>query len=491
MGSDLQFQFCRLVHNREIQLHDGTRLISDAAYNDLVNNKMLTPEHLKQTGILRIHPEFRIIALGEPPGSNGVSNWLSPEILSLFVFHECRPLTKNEELHILTSKVRTHQNHSRGVIETRFQFGPASKSLKQLVDLAHVLRGNTDPTLQNLAGHLSTRQLLRIAARLEKYPNSSAYEAVESTFMAKFLPTFTRQALEKAVFKLKIVPNKTITSSARYRIDNSVLTIGNTSAPIHATEHVSKVPHVLFYDVPQHLLLMERLLQDFQLGLHLLLVGNQGVGKNKIVDRFLELLNRPREYIQLHRDTTVQTLTVQPTIKDGLLVHEDSPLVKAVKYGHVLVIDEADKAPTHVTCILKTLVESGQMVLSDGRRITNNMPPNADLDVYIKIHPDFQIIVLANRPGFPFLGNDFFGALGDLFSCHAVDNPSEESEISLLKEYGPGVDDRLIKKLVDVFGDLRTMADEGLVNYPYSTREVVNIVKHLQVSIPRSRISIS
>ena len=27
----------------------------------------------------------------------------------------------------------------------------------------------------------------------------------------------------------------------------------------------------------------------------------QGVGKNKIADRFLHLLNRPREYIQLHR----------------------------------------------------------------------------------------------------------------------------------------------------------------------------------------------
>lgn len=27
----------------------------------------------------------------------------------------------------------------------------------------------------------------------------------------------------------------------------------------------------------------------------------QGVGKNKIADRFLNLLNCPREYIQLHR----------------------------------------------------------------------------------------------------------------------------------------------------------------------------------------------
>lgn len=30
----------------------------------------------------------------------------------------------------------------------------------------------------------------------------------------------------------------------------------------------------------------------------------------------------------------------------------------------------------------------------------------------IAIHPDFRMIVLANRPGFPFLGNDFFGTLG-------------------------------------------------------------------------------
>lgn len=46
-----------------------------------------------------------------------------------------------------------------------------------------------------------------------------------------------------------------------------------------------------------------------------------------------------------------------------------SSKVKAVKLGHVLVVDEADKAPTNVTCILKTLVENGEMILADGRRI--------------------------------------------------------------------------------------------------------------------------
>ena len=31
----------------------------------------------------------------------------------------------------------------------------------------------------------------------------------------------------------------------------------------------------------------------------------------------------------------------------------------------------------------------------------------------IVAHPDFRMVVLANRPGFPFLGNDFFGAMGE------------------------------------------------------------------------------
>ncbi|KAH3874340.1 hypothetical protein DPMN_037582, partial [Dreissena polymorpha] len=225
---------------------------------------------------------------------------------------------------------------------------------------------------------------------------------------------------------------------------------------------------------------MEDMLKDFTLGEQLLLVGNQGVGKNKIVDRFLHVLNRPREYIQLHRDTTVQTLTLQPTVQDGVIIYEDSPLVRAVKQGHVLVVDEADKAPTHVTCILKTLIESGEMHLADGRRIVSATSGLQASPQVIVAHPDFRMIVLANRPGFPFLGNDFFGAMGDIFSCHAIDNPDKDSEMSMLRQYGPDVPEPILEKLVLSFGELREMADQGLIAYPYSTREVVNMVRHLQ-----------
>ena len=135
-----------------------------------------------------------------------------------------------------------------------------------------------------------------------------------------------------------------------------------------------------------------------------------------------------------------------------------------------------------MTSILKNLVECGEMVLSDGRRIVKNIKNGIEKGADIILtHPDFRMIVLANRPGFPFLGNDFFGSLSDVFSCHAVDNPPAEAEINLLRNYGPNVPDDILKKLVDVFGDLRQLADQSLINYPFSTREVVNIVKHIQV----------
>ncbi|XP_015436768.1 PREDICTED: von Willebrand factor A domain-containing protein 8 [Dufourea novaeangliae] len=455
----------RLVHDRELQLHDGKRLIRADRYDEIKTEYNKSDEDMQNSGVLRINPSFRIIALAESPLINSPSGqWLNSELLSLFPFHEMRPLAKSEELHIIRSK-----------------YGEPSKALSSILELAHVLRSSSDPILQSLAASLSTRQLLRIAERMHKFRSDDAYDAVQRACLARFLPALARKALGDCCGRIGIVPTITpLNKDIKCKVTETTLQIGNTVVDRYNTKALTKVPDILFYNVPQHIALLERLLQDFSLGQHILLVGNQGVGKNKIVDRLLQLLNRPREYIQLHRDTTVQTLTLQPVVRDGKVMYEDSPLVQAVKLGHVLVVDEADKAPTNVTCILKTLVESGEMILSDGRRIVSSKNASKENSNIIALHSDFRMIVLANRPGFPFLGNDFFGALGDLFSTHAVDNPSIDDEIQLLKQYGPRVDEKVIFKLVKAFGELRDMADKGLVSYPYSTREVVNIVKHIE-----------
>jgi von Willebrand factor A domain-containing protein 8 len=101
----------------------------------------------------------------------------------------------------------------------------------------------------------------------------------------------------------------------------------------------------------------------------------------------------------------------------------------------------------------------------------------ADNDVLL--HPNFRLILLANRPGFPFLGNEFLQVLGEGFSCYVVSNPDLASEVRLLQQAAPSVSENLIRKLDLAFHDLRQAFVDGLVTYPYSLRELLHIVKHL------------
>ncbi|PIO57506.1 hypothetical protein TELCIR_21080 [Teladorsagia circumcincta] len=130
--------------------------------------------------------------------------------------------------------------------------------------------------------------------------------------------------------------------------------------------------------------------------------GLRGVAESLSIRKLIHIAKRDclhsgelRDLIEkaaLARDTTVESLTMQTTVESGILRYEDSALVRAARAGHVLVIDEADKAPLHVIAILKSLLDSG---------------------------------------------NDLFGLLGDLFSVHTVDNPSRDSELEMLKKYAP------------------------------------------------------
>ncbi|XP_023163601.1 von Willebrand factor A domain-containing protein 8 isoform X2 [Drosophila hydei] len=462
----------RLIHDREIQLCDGTTLLRQDRYQALLQGGF-NKSQLTERGVLPIPDSFRIIALGEPLKSGtGKPNWLTPQLISMFIYQELRPLQQSEEQELL--------------IQLCDNLHP---EMLKLLTLAQLLRNSKDSLLHGLADTLSTRRLVKVARRLKAYPSSNlnnVHEILQHTFLIKFMPSLTRTVLEKTMMEAGIEKraNTTLSNDENRRLINVVnnkLRIGETEMDLGEISPVqqSKVPSTLFYDMPQHVMMLERLLQDFLIGEHLLLVGNQGVGKNKLIDRLLELMRRPREYLQLHRDTTVHSLTVQSTLHNGKVVYQDSALVKAVKLGHVLVIDEADKAPVNVSCILRTLVGNGKMVLSDGRMI---VPFGVDANEpnLIETHKDFRVIVLANRPGFPFLGNDFFAAVGDVFSCHAIENPTPESEIYLLQRYGPTVPIKTLTMLVNAFGELRSMADEGLLNYPYSMREVVSIVKHLE-----------
>ncbi|CAG5045454.1 unnamed protein product [Parnassius apollo] len=208
-----------------------------------------------------------------------------------------------------------------------------------------------------------------------------------------------RKSVESSLKNLKV------TNHASNEISTNGKTITNTSR----TEVLNEIPEVLFSDLPHHRKLLLLLLQNFQRGNHLLLVENRGLENKKVAGRLLQHLNRFTEYTQLHSATSIESLTVEPSVKNGTVIYEDSPLVRAVKYGYVLVVDEANKAPTTVTSALNTLIERREMLLSDGRMMipkeimTSSRNKSAG---FIPVHEDFRMIIMASQTGFPFFKKD-------------------------------------------------------------------------------------
>jgi len=86
----------------------------------------------------------------------------------------------------------------------------------------------------------------------------------------------------------------------------------------------------------------------------------------------------------------------QTSLQNGVIKYEDSPLLRAVSLGRVIVIDEVDKAPDHVVAVFRSLAGHGEMSLADGRRIRFKREREND----IVVHPNFRLILLANRPGY-------------------------------------------------------------------------------------------
>ncbi|KAK6745050.1 hypothetical protein RB195_011638 [Necator americanus] len=440
-----------LCHHRLLFLPDGSRMVGEEEFRNIQERTGYDEALLSSRGVFRIPRSFRLVLIGDTSAENV---WLKESVMSLMPFLQLQKLTNEEQCCIINEMVPPG----------------AAETTRKLINFVERLRSSSDAGLRGVALSLSMRKLIHIVKRDCLHPGELR-GLVENASLAKFLPSVTRLSfyaeLDKAGFAADSATSTEFSDDVSFLLSQHSVQDRNEAL----------IPDVLFYDNDQHMSIIRNMARDMRLGAHLLLIGNQGVGKNKITDRFLHLIQRPRHYMQLHRDTTVESLTMQTTVENGVLRYEDSALVRAARDGHVLVVDEADKAPLHVVAFFKSLLDSGTLLLGDGRRIQPASAPPRDRSIIL--HPDFRIIMLANRPGFPFLGNDLFGVLGDLFSVHMVDNPSRESELDMLKKYAPDVENATLLKLMAAFTELREMVNDGVLQYPYSIRELVNIAKHI------------
>ncbi|CAE7558420.1 unnamed protein product [Symbiodinium sp. CCMP2456] len=467
----------QVIQDREVTLYDGTRFVSPWRWKVLMSLG-LTSEQLSSRGLRCTHPTFRLVALATPNDAHRRS-WLTNEVLQLFHFFTL-PL-QPELVPVIAAAVPDCPDRVvRSLLRVRQLLYEASQ------DSGSSLWTGTKDDGANPSVMLSLRAILRAARTAAAAPSTvdiaseiGAY--LQSALMTDFMPAAESGAvlavLRAAGFRVhskqaRLQDAAGMAVQAADLMDSEpTLRIGTAVCRVQTPLEQALVPETQFFHNPQQTLALHDMLRDIAASEHLLLMGNQGVGKNKLIDKMLMLLHREREYIQLHRDTTVGSLTLVPSLRNGLLCYDDSPLVKAMINGRVLVIDEFDKAPTEVVLTLKGLLQDGEILLADGRRFVRHR----------NIHEAFLVVALANRPGFPFLGNDFFREMGDCFACHAVQNPDQVSEVAMLQSYAPQVPVALLEMLSASFSELRQMVEDGKLSYPYSTRELVNIVRHLAV----------
>jgi MoxR-like ATPase len=349
---------------------------------------------LRARGVRRVHPSFRVLALGTPPEQGGASkaDWLSAETLGMFAFHDVPALGEAEAAALLLARhpelggsaaAAAAPAAASAATATATTGGgmprlhPGLEAVFRVQGALEALREGDVGAASSSGFSLSLRQMQRLGRGLVAADKQAAQagaapawqrglrDEIERVCLVPFMSPALRQSFEGLLADAGIERHATNATStgvddataavdmlapelvvrAATAADGSllggggggyggrVLDIGGVLLPVNdAPANPELVPDASpFVQVPEHSRRMRAVLADWAAGeRHQLLIGNQGTGKNKIADRLLQLLGWEREYIQLHRDTSVASLTVNPTLKGGVVVWEDSPLVKAV-----------------------------------------------------------------------------------------------------------------------------------------------------------------
>lgn len=120
----------------------------------------------------------------------------------------------------------------------------------------------------------------------------------------------------------------------------------------------------------------------------ILLQGPTSAGKTSMVTYLAQLVGRKCVRINNHQHTDIQEyIGSYVSGPDGRLVFQEGALVRAVREGHWIILDELNLAPSEV-------LEALNRLLDDNREIF--IPETQET---VKAHPAFQLFATQNPPG--------------------------------------------------------------------------------------------
>jgi len=206
----------------------------------------------------------------------------------------------------------------------------------------------------------------------------------------------------------------------------------------------------------------------------LYLTGPSGSGKSSLIRQICGMLNLPLQHMVGHNRLEFPEMVTTVHIVNGNTVVSYGPLARAMKYGHVFLLDEIDLIDPSTNAALNEIIQ--------GRPLT--IPETGEV---IVPHPLFKFIATGNTRG----SNDSLGvyqgttgqnmAFMDRFWVVEVGYAEKEVELKILQQI-VNAPQNVLEKMIEVANAVRdafmgNSQDGAACEITFSTRTLVRWAK--------------
>ncbi len=214
---------------------------------------------------------------------------------------------------------------------------------------------------------------------------------------------------------------------------------------------------------------LEILEKAYQKKLFVLIIGPKGTGKTSLVREFARRKSAQLESINFSLRTRESHLIGTKTLKEGTIGFREGIMIKSMKEGGVLYLDEINAAEADVLIRLDE-------ALDDRRQITLK-ESGGDI---IQAAKDWFVIATINpltHIGTKELPPQLVSRLP--IRIH-LDYPPEDLELEIVKKHVTGVDDKFIIEGIKLANTLRQAAAVEELYYSPSLRETIAFTKVIE-----------
>jgi len=220
----------------------------------------------------------------------------------------------------------------------------------------------------------------------------------------------------------------------------------------------------------------EILNKSYEAGLFVLIIGPKGTGKTSLVRDFVKNKNKNLESINFSLRTRESHLIGTKTLKDGTVGFDEGLLIKSMKAGNILYLDEINSAEADVLLRLdEALDDRRQIVLKESTGET------------IKAKKEWFVIATIN----PLTHSGTKELPPQILSRFPVrirlEYPPEDIELEIVKRHISGEHETEIIQAIKLANTLRQAAAVEELFYSPSLRETIAFGKLLDKGVQPSK----